>query len=65
MNANLHNFLMKNKGPAILIFSNKGKKYYKLKYNNFEDVEEMFEKLLNADLDISSKVIGKTLYIWE
>lgn len=56
---------MKNKGPAILIFSNKGKKYYKLKYNNFEDVEEMFEKLLNADLDISSKVIGKTLYIWE
>jgi len=56
---------MRNKGPAILTFSNKGKKYYKLQYDNFGDVEEMFEKLLNSDLDISSKAIGHTLYIWE
>ena len=68
MDNNVYNYLQKNKGPAILHFNGAKKiepPFFKLIYDDINHVEKMFERLLTSDLKISTKVIGKTLYVWE
>jgi hypothetical protein len=46
----------------------KGRAVTRLRFDTFEDLEEFFlDKLIGSDLMIgqASKVIGKTLLIWE
>jgi len=60
---------MKHKGPALLDLS-KSNQFFKLQFDNFSDVENFFEESLfnikdAIGVEISSKVIGKSIYIWE
>ena len=69
INNKIYNYLMKHKGPALLDLS-KSNQFFKLKFDNFADVENFFEESLfnikdAIGVEISSKVIGKSIYIWE
>ena len=69
INNKIYNYLMKHKGPALLDLS-KSNQFFKLQFDNFADVENFFEESLfnikdAIGVEISSKVIGKSIYIWE
>jgi hypothetical protein len=70
MDANLHNFLMKNKGPSVLKFVNGqgmkyNKKYYELQYDHYDDIKTTLRAILVSDLQVKTQVVGSTLFIWE